>query len=133
MAQHTVIGSRILQGSTSGLLQLAERIAMTHHERWDGTGYHRLAGDDIPLASRIVAVADVFDALTHERPYKDAWDADRAGEAIHAARGSHFDPEVVDAFERLVPGDLVEPVEPVSQRGTLDPTAFDRAGDDTRA
>jgi putative two-component system response regulator len=134
MALHTVIGSRILDGSSSGLLQLAERVAMTHHERWDGTGYHGLAGDDIPLAARIVGIADVFDALTHERPYKDAWDVDRAAEEIHAGRGQHFDPAVVDAFERLVPGDLVEPLEPVSDRGGwLEPWTFDRQGDHTRA
>jgi putative two-component system response regulator len=134
MALHTVIGSRILDGSSSGLLQLAERVAMTHHERWDGTGYHGLAGDDIPLAARIVGIADVFDALTHERPYKDAWDVDRAAEEIHAGRGQHFDPAVVDAFERLVPGDLVEPLEPLSDRGGwLDPWTFDRQGDRTRA
>jgi putative two-component system response regulator len=113
MKLHTTIGSRILAGSSSGLLQLAEGIALTHHERWDGRGYHGLAGDDIPLASRIVALADVFDALTHERPYKEAWPVERAVTEIHDCRGTHFDPALVDAFERLVPDALVEPAEPV--------------------
>jgi putative two-component system response regulator len=113
MKLHTVIGSRILAGSTSTLLELAERIAMTHHERWDGTGYHGLAGEDIPLAARIVGLADVFDALTHERPYKSAWPLDRAVEEVRSGRGRHFDPVLVDVFEALDPGSLVDPAEPV--------------------
>src|SRR5262249_44035118 len=70
---HTVIGARILSGGKFPLLRLAEEIAFSHHERWDGEGYARIAGIDIPLAGRIVAVADVFDALTQQRPYKEAW------------------------------------------------------------
>ncbi|HEX5827563.1 MAG TPA: HD domain-containing phosphohydrolase [Candidatus Limnocylindrales bacterium] len=112
MKQHTVIGSRILAGSSSSLVQLAERIAMTHHERWDGRGYHGLVADETPLAARIVSIADVFDALTHERPYKEAWEVDRALEEIHRGRETQFDPLVTDAFERLVPGEIVEPAEP---------------------
>jgi putative two-component system response regulator len=77
----------------------AERIALSHHERWDGAGYPGgLAGDDIPLGARIVAVADVFDALTHARPYRAAWPLDKVLEEIRAQRGRHFDPDVVDAF-----------------------------------
>jgi putative two-component system response regulator len=74
-------------------------IALGHHEKFDGSGYpHGLVGDHIPLAARIVAIADVFDALTTERPYKQAWDVDRALEYIVHHRGSHFDPRLVDAF-----------------------------------
>jgi putative two-component system response regulator len=113
MQTHTAIGSRILAGSSSTLLQLAERIALTHHERWDGKGYDGLAGDEIPLASRIVGVADVFDALTHERPYKAAWPVDQAVAEIQRNRGLQFDPEVVAAFELLDPTTLVTPPEPV--------------------
>jgi putative two-component system response regulator len=113
MKSHTGIGSRILSGSTSSLLQLAERIAMTHHERWDGRGYHGLVSDDIPLASRIVGLADVFDALTHERPYKSAWPVNLAVDEINAGRGAHFDPAIVDAFAMLDPEQMVNPPETV--------------------
>jgi response regulator RpfG family c-di-GMP phosphodiesterase len=113
MKTHTVIGAQILAGSRSSLLQLAERIALTHHERWDGKGYHGLVANDIPLASRIVGLADVFDALTHERPYKSAWPVDLAVTEILDSRGTHFDPDVVDAFMRLVPEEVVNPAEPV--------------------
>jgi putative two-component system response regulator len=99
---HTTIGAEILSGSRSPLLRLAERIALTHHERWDGLGYPRgLSGDEIPLAGRIVAVADAFDALTHERPYKEAWPLEKAVREILAQAGRQFDPGVVDAFSRL--------------------------------
>ena len=118
MQAHTTIGSRILAGSSSPLLQLAERIAMTHHEKWDGSGYHGLAKGAIPLASRIVGLCDVFDALTHERPYKSAWPVDMAVEEIDRARGAHFDPAVVDAFHELDPVALVNPAESVP--GTVD-------------
>jgi putative two-component system response regulator len=117
MKAHTLIGSRILAGSASDLLQLAERIAMTHHERWDGTGYYRMTGAEIPLASRIVALCDVFDALTHERPYKSAWPVDMAVEEIQRGRGTHFDPAVVDVFATLNPDDLVNPAESVAGAG----------------
>ncbi len=95
---HTVIGARILSGSRSPLLSMAEEIAWSHHERWDGRGYGGLAGEEIPLYGRITTVADVFDALTHERPYKDAWSIDDAMEEIIRQRGDQFDPQVVDAF-----------------------------------
>jgi PAS domain S-box-containing protein/putative nucleotidyltransferase with HDIG domain len=100
--KHTVDGARILSGSSSDVLELAEQIALHHHERWDGHGYpNRLVGDAVPLCARIVAVADVFDALTHTRPYKHAWPVADALAEIHRNRGSQFDPAVVDAFERL--------------------------------
>jgi putative two-component system response regulator len=98
---HTVIGSRILAGSRSPLLQMAEKIAAFHHERWDGNGYAGLERTDIPLVARITSVADTFDAITHERPYKEAWPVDRALEEIGSNRGSQFDPDPVDAFLRV--------------------------------
>jgi len=113
MKTHTTIGSRILAGSSSTLLQLAERIAMTHHERWDGRGYYGLVSHDIPLASRIVGLADAFDALTHERPYKSAWPLDRAVNEVMSNRGTHFDPAIVDAFASLEAAELVDPPETV--------------------
>ncbi len=102
MKRHTTIGAEMLGGSRSLLLQLAERIALTHHERWDGGGYPAgLAGEEIPMAGRIVAVADVFDALTHERPYKAAWSIEDAVREIVNQRGKQFDPAVVDCFLTL--------------------------------
>ena len=99
---HTTIGARILSGSRFALLRLAEEIAFSHHERWNGEGYAGLAGDRIPLAGRIVAVADVFDALTQKRPYKPAWSVDDAITEIQRQRARQFDPDVVDAFLRIV-------------------------------
>jgi putative two-component system response regulator len=101
MKEHTTAGARILGGSASPLLQMAEVVAASHHERWDGSGYPRgLAGEDIPLHGRLVAVADVFDALTHARPYKDAMPVEVALEEMEAMRGS-FDPRVKAAFDGL--------------------------------
>jgi len=100
--QHTVIGSEILADSPSALVRMAETIARTHHERWDGTGYpDGLRGEEIPLVGRICAVCDVYDALLAERPYKTAWTRERALGEIAAQRGRHFDPAVVDAFLHL--------------------------------
>lgn len=97
--QHTVRGHRMLEGSSSQLLQLAAQIALSHHERWDGKGYpHRLSGDAIPLPGRIVAVADVFDALVSERAYKKGWPLEKARDHLVANAGSHFDPACVRAF-----------------------------------
>jgi putative two-component system response regulator len=129
MKLHTTIGARILAGSTSSLLQQAEKIAATHHERWDGRGYHGLVAGDIPLESRIVGLADVFDALTHERPYKSAWPVEQAVDEIMGGRGAHFDPMIVDAFATLDPIALVNPPESVpSAVGWGDRPMFDRAG-----
>jgi putative two-component system response regulator len=100
---HTLIGGRILADSTVPVLQLGREIALTHHERWDGSGYpHGLRGERIPLSGRIVTVADVFDALIHDRPYKHAWPVDRAIAEITTQKGRQFDPDVVDAFLGLV-------------------------------
>jgi putative two-component system response regulator len=102
MQTHVAIGAAILSGSQYPLLQMAQQIARTHHERWDGSGYLQgLAGTAIPVAGRIVAVADVFDALTHARPYKEAWEVQRAVAEIHDLGGRQFDPHVVEAFATL--------------------------------
>ncbi|MFC4601279.1 HD domain-containing phosphohydrolase [Cohnella hongkongensis] len=102
MKTHTTIGALILGGSYFNILQLAGVIAMFHHEKWDGTGYpNGLAGEEIPIEARIVALADFYDALTHERPYKRAWTPEETLEEIVRQRGAHFDPQVVDAFESL--------------------------------
>lgn len=103
MKAHTVIGSRLLSGSRSRLLQVAEEIALTHHERWDGNGYSPgLGGETIPLAGRIVAVADAFDALTHDRPYRKARPVKQAIEELQQQAGRQFDPRVVEALLRVV-------------------------------
>ena len=96
--RHSRIGGDILRGSRSVLLQRAEQIARYHHERWNGTGYEGLSGEAIPVEARITAVADVFDALISDRPYKEAWKLDAAIAEIERLSGSHFDPEVVKAF-----------------------------------
>jgi putative two-component system response regulator len=98
MKTHTTIGARILSGSGSPLLQMAEEIALTHHERWDGTGYSGLSGERIPLSGRIVALADVFDALTNDRIYRQAVPLEEALAEIERQRERHFDPRMVDAF-----------------------------------
>lgn len=99
MKTHSAIGHTILRDSPSQLIALGAEIALTHHEKFDGTGYpNGLAGNAIPLTGRIVAVADVFDALTSERPYKAAWPVDKARALLEESRGSHFDPACVDVF-----------------------------------
>lgn len=104
MQQHVLIGADILGGSSVSLLRLAEEIAMAHHERWDGDGYPAgLADADIPESGRIVAVADVFDSLTHARPYKRAWTVREALTELEACSGTQFDPAVVEAMLRIAP------------------------------
>jgi putative two-component system response regulator len=99
MRQHPTIGARILANSTSKLLQAGQLIAETHHEWWNGAGYpNGLAGESIPLAGRICAVADVFDAVTSIRPYKPAYSNQEAFQILRNERGTHFDPQVVDVF-----------------------------------
>ena len=105
--RHAELGAAILSGSSSDVLQLAEEIALTHHEWWDGNGYPGgLRGEAIPLSGRIVGLADVFDALTHDRPYKTAWPVEQALDQIRALSGRQFDPHVVGAFAKLVVHDL---------------------------
>jgi putative two-component system response regulator len=112
MKQHASIGAELLSGSSSPVLETAREIAFTHHERWDGAGYPRgIAGEQIPIAGRIVAVADVFDALTHERPYKRASTAEQALETVLEGAGDVFDPQVVDAFAVLDHELLLAPIE----------------------
>lgn len=102
MKTHTALGAKMLSGGRFPLLQMAEEIALTHHEHWDGKGYLGLEGESIPIAGRIVAVADVFDALTHERPYKKAWSLQEALEEIERQSGRQFDPPIVEAFLHVI-------------------------------
>jgi putative two-component system response regulator len=104
MKQHTVIGAKLLQGSKHGYMKLAEEIALTHHEKWDGTGYPQgLKGEHIPISGRVVAVADVFDAIIFRRPYKPALSPKEAFTLIEEERGTHFDPDIIDAFIGIKP------------------------------
>ena len=111
---HTTIGARILSGSRFPILRLAEEIAYNHHERWDGFGYAGIAGNAIPLAGRIVAVVDVFDALTQKRPYKAAWPVGEAIAEIDRQRAKQFDPTLVDAFLRIIDRAPSTPPAPVA-------------------
>jgi putative two-component system response regulator len=96
---HTTIGHRILEGSTWPVIQCAARIALAHHECWDGTGYpHALHGEEIPLEARIVAVADVYDALLSKRAYKPAWGIEAVVDELRRLRGTKFDPKLLDLF-----------------------------------
>lgn len=107
MRTHAEIGARILDDHPSTLLQMAARIARCHHERWDGRGYPAgLSGEDIPLEARIVAVADVFDALTSKRPYKEAWTVEAAIDELRRVAGSHLDPRLVELFLGQLPAVL---------------------------
>ena len=99
---HTTIGARILSGSRFSLLRMAEEIAFSHHEHWNGEGYEGLKGDAIPLAGRIVAVADVFDALIQKRPYKQAWPVADAIAEVTRQRDRQFDPKLVDGFLAVI-------------------------------
>jgi putative two-component system response regulator len=102
MRQHASLGAQLLAGANSELLRMARDIAASHHERWDGEGYPQgLRGEEIPISARIVALADVFDALTHARPYKPAWTVSAALAEIRQERGWQFDPQVVDALLRI--------------------------------
>lgn len=104
MKKHTVFGAEIIGNHDSSLMQMSRTIAMTHHEKWDGSGYpNGLAGEAIPLEGRIVAIADVFDALTSERPYKKAWSVEDAVNQIAKDRGTHFDPILADLFLQVMP------------------------------
>jgi len=104
MKTHCVIGFAILSSSEAPVFRLAAEIARYHHERWDGSGYlERLAGEAIPESARIVAVADVFDALSMKRPYKEAWPLERVMATLRAGAGSHFDPSLIAAFEGCLP------------------------------
>lgn len=101
---HTVIGHKILEGSTWPVIRCAAQIALSHHECWDGSGYpHGLSGEQIPLDARIVAVADVFDALISHRAYKPAWEEEHAIAEMTKLRGTKFDPALLDLFMAHLP------------------------------
>lgn len=104
MKTHSQIGADLLSGHHSELLETAQSIALTHHEKWDGGGYpNGLAGEDIPLFGRITAICDVFDALTSDRPYKKAWPVEDAVAEIKNMSGRHFDPSLVPHFLDILP------------------------------
>jgi putative two-component system response regulator len=104
MRQHVPFGGEIIGEHTDRLLSMAQLIALTHHEKWDGTGYHRgLKGEQIPLVGRITTIADVFDALTSVRPYKKAWPVEDAIKLITREAGTSFDPELVQKFVAILP------------------------------
>lgn len=115
LKRHTTIGAQMLSGSNLPLLQMAKEIALSHHERWDGKGYPLgLAGNDIPLSGRIVAVADFLDALTHDRPYRKAFSMDMTLELVKGDLGRQFDPDVVEAFLSVGATHLATTVERVT-------------------
>ena len=104
MQTHSTVGYKILSKSSAPLLQMAATIAHCHHEKWDGTGYPQgLAGEAIPEMARIVALADVFDALSTKRPYKEVWPLGRVMDTLHASVGSHFEPRLLEHFTRILP------------------------------
>ena len=104
MKQHPVYGVEIIGDHPSPLLRMAREVALNHHEKWDGSGYpNGITGEAIPLEARIIAVADVFDALTTERPYKKAWPVEQAIAVLDEGAGSHFDTELVAVFKRMLP------------------------------
>ena len=114
MRSHTTKGAEILAGSQSPMIQMAEAIARTHHERWDGTGYpNGLKGEEIPLEGRICAICDVYDALGSARPYKQPWTPQEVLEEIARGSGTHFDPAIVTAFLALIPA-LSTPRDPTN-------------------
>ena len=104
MQTHSTVGYKILSKSSAPLLQMAATIAHCHHEKWDGTGYPQgLAGEAIPEMARIVALADVFDALSTKRPYKEVWPLGRVMDTLHTSAGSHFEPRLLAHFTRILP------------------------------
>lgn len=120
---HTVIGAELLADDTTPLMQMARTIALTHHEKWDGSGYPRgLSGQAIPMAGRIAALADVFDAMTSERPYRKAWALKDAVEYIQSNSGKHFDPALVAIFLRELPGMLAIQEQFIESRATYSQT-----------
>jgi putative two-component system response regulator len=133
MKTHTTVGGRMLEGSDLSLLQMARDIALSHHEKWDGSGAPQgLAGAEIPMCARIVAIADVYDALVHDRVYRSALTEDEAVERMAEERGKHFDPEVYDCFARVTGqftaiGDAVKDADPSTEPDPAD-ARLGRAG-----
>ncbi|MCP4297418.1 MAG: response regulator [Proteobacteria bacterium] len=108
MKDHTIIGGQILSNNDSQLLNIAQIIALTHHEKWNGSGYPKgLSGEEIPLWGRLASIADVFDALTSKRPYKEAWPIEKATDLIHDEAGQHFDPVLAKVFFSVLPALLL--------------------------
>ena len=104
MRKHPEFGAAIIGEHSSDLMKLSKEIALTHHEKWDGSGYPKgLMGENIPISGRIVAIADVFDALTSERPYKKAWSVEESLKVIDEGAGKHFDPDLVGLFRDVMP------------------------------
>ncbi|MEG3637828.1 HD domain-containing phosphohydrolase [Magnetococcus sp. PR-3] len=104
MRRHPEYGAAIIGEHDSELMNMSKEISLSHHEKWDGTGYPKgIKGEDISLAGRIVAIADVFDALTSERPYKKAWSVEKAVQIIDEGAGSHFDPSLTPVFHEVLP------------------------------
>ncbi|MCD6311025.1 MAG: HD domain-containing protein, partial [Elusimicrobia bacterium] len=104
MKKHSAIGANMLSNGKSAIIKTAECIALYHHEKWDGSGYPRgISGKKIPLVARICTVADVFDALISKRPYKDAWPLKKSINEIIKRKGEHFDPEIINAFIKILP------------------------------
>jgi HD-GYP domain-containing protein (c-di-GMP phosphodiesterase class II) len=125
MRNHAAIGAELLAGSRSPVVQMGELISLTHHEKWDGSGYPRgLKGDEIPFVARVTAIGDVFDALISERPYKPAWPIDEAFDEVKRGAGTHFDPELVATFVRIFP-ELVKIVDDANREAGI--PAFDRS------
>ena len=130
MREHARIGAEIIGEHDSSLLKTASVVALTHHEKWDGSGYpNGLKGEAIPLVGRIVAIADVFDALTSERPYKKAWTVEAAVDLLRAERGKHFDPDLVEHFIARLPAvlEVKEKWAETTVTGTQPATAGERA------
>lgn len=126
MQQHAAIGAEIIGEHRDPLLQLARSIALTHHEKWDGSGYPQgLIGENIPIEGRIVAIADVFDALTSQRPYKQAWTIEEAMALVESQAGSHFDPQLVAAFKQILPEIIVTRDAYVERQGSPVQTALE--------
>jgi putative two-component system response regulator len=121
MRSHAAIGAELLAGSRSPVVQMGELIALTHHEKWDGSGYPRgLKGEEIPFVSRVTAICDVFDALISVRPYKSAWPIDQALEEVKRGAGKHFDPKLVTIFVRIFP-EILEIVDGANTEAGMPP------------
>ena len=120
MREHPDMGAEIIGDHEDELLQAARSVALTHHEKWDGTGYPKgLKGEEIPIFGRIVAIADVFDALTSERPYKKAWSVEAALEMIDEGVGKHFDPDLMPALKAALPEMLEIKAQYAEEHGAL--------------
>ncbi|MCF8167388.1 MAG: two-component system response regulator [Rhodoferax sp.] len=120
MRQHPSMGAEILGQHTNPLLHAAREVALTHHEKWDGSGYpHGLRGEEIPLFGRIVAIADVFDALTSARPYKTAWTVEAALQNLEQGAGTHFDPDLLSPFKSALPDILAIKERYAEERGAV--------------